>query len=74
MIPLNRRQKERLPLTPREKEVLALLMQGLIQKEAAAVLGISARTVAEHVQSAQRRFGAKTLPHLVVLTLQEPVA
>lgn len=67
MITATRRQKERLPLTPREKEVLHLLMQGLIQKEAADALGISVRTVAEHVQSAQRRIGAKSLVHLIVL-------
>jgi two-component system, NarL family, nitrate/nitrite response regulator NarL len=38
-------------LTPREREVLALLVQGADGKKAAAVLGIRLNTVRTHVQS-----------------------
>jgi DNA-binding NarL/FixJ family response regulator len=47
------------PLTPREREVLALLAQGLANKQVAARLGITEHTVKAHVAAiyAKRRAG-----------------
>ena len=44
-------------LTPREKEVLYLIAQGISRKECARLCGISPHTVAEHAKSAYRKLG-----------------
>ena len=45
-------------LTPREQEVLALMAEGLANKEIAASLGISTHTAKFHVESLLRKLGA----------------
>ena len=45
-------------LTPREQEVLALMAEGLANKEIAANLGISTHTAKFHVESVLRKLGA----------------
>ncbi len=45
-------------ITPRETEVLALLADGLANKEIAGRLGISAHTAKFHVESLLRKLGA----------------
>jgi len=45
-------------LSPREQEVLALLAEGLANKEIAARLGLSAHTAKFHVESILRKLGA----------------
>jgi DNA-binding CsgD family transcriptional regulator len=52
-------------LTLREREVLELLASGRRYKEAAHELGISKRTVEEHLQRAQRKLGAETLTQAI---------
>jgi LuxR family quorum sensing-dependent transcriptional regulator len=47
-------------LTPREREVLAMLAAGLTDAQVAARAGISQRTVLAHVASAKERLGAAT--------------
>ena len=47
-------------LTAREVEVLRLLARGLTNKQAAANLGISAKTVGRHVESIYSKIGAST--------------
>lgn len=47
--------KARDPLTPREKEVIALSADGLTSVEIAERLGMSARTVNQHVDNVARR-------------------
>ena len=49
-------------LTPRETEVLALVRQGLANKQIARRLGISERTVKAHLTSAFARIGVAR-PH-----------
>ena len=49
-----------LGLTPREREVLALLADGLSTRAAAARLGISPATVRNHVQHALAKLGVRT--------------
>jgi DNA-binding CsgD family transcriptional regulator len=62
-------------LTAREKEVMALIMNGLTSLEAGGVLGISRRTVEFHRAHVQRKFGARNGTHLAFLisTLQPPI-
>ena len=52
-------------LTPREREVLALLVEGHQNKVVAARLGISTRTAEHHRASVMAKMEARTLPQLV---------
>lgn len=52
-------------LTPREREVLERLVEGESNKEAAAKLGVSHRTVEFHRAHIMEKTGAKGLPDLV---------
>jgi two-component system response regulator FixJ len=56
-------------LTPREQEVLELLIEGLPSKLVAHRLGISTRTAEHHRSAVMRKMGARTLSHLVRMTL-----
>jgi DNA-binding NarL/FixJ family response regulator len=59
------------PLTPREMEVLHLLAQGLQNKEIAAELVISQRTVKFHVSSIMSKLGAGNRTEAVTLAAQQ---
>ncbi|HWZ50712.1 MAG TPA: response regulator [Granulicella sp.] len=60
------RLRERLAsLTPREREVLPLVVGGLLNKQAAAVLGISNVTLQVHRGQIMRKMAAKSLAELV---------
>jgi proline racemase len=66
------RQSERLAtLTDREREVLALLVEGLTNLEVAARLGISARTVEVHKARVLAKMGARNVPELIRLAARE---
>jgi RNA polymerase sigma factor (sigma-70 family) len=52
-------------LTPRERQVLALLVEGHQNKVVAARLGISTRTAEHHRASVMAKMEARTLPQLV---------
>lgn len=52
-------------LSAREREVLALLVEGKTSKEAAAVLGLSERTVEGHRAAIRDKVGARTTADLV---------
>ena len=52
-------------LTPREREVAALLMQGQTSKEIGKVLAISHRTVEIHRARLMRKYQAHSTPDLV---------
>jgi two-component system CheB/CheR fusion protein len=56
-------------LTPRERQVMALVVAGHGSKRIAANLGISHRTVENHRASIMKTTGAKSLPALVRLAL-----
>lgn len=60
-----------LPLNPREKEVLALVVMGLTSKEIAKKLSISKTTVETHRQNIRMKTGTKNTPELVALTLKK---
>lgn len=53
------------PLTPREKEVIALSAQGFTSEEIAERLGMAARTVNQHVDNVARKLGTKNRTHTV---------
>jgi FixJ family two-component response regulator len=65
-------------LTPREREVMALVVSGLLNKETGAELGISEVTVKVHRGQVMRKMGASSLPDLVTMAshlgLQQHVA
>jgi len=60
-------------LTPREREVLALVTSGKANKVMAADLGLSRRTIEIHRARVMEKMGASSLAHLVrmVLDLEE---
>ena len=52
-------------LTPREREIVALIADGLSGEEVAEALFLSPATVRTHLRNAMERSGAKTRAHLV---------
>jgi FixJ family two-component response regulator len=52
-------------LTPREREVLPLVVSGLLNKQIAAEIGTSETTVKVHRGQVMRKMGADSLPELV---------
>lgn len=52
-------------LSPREQEVMALVVAGLLNKQIAGELDLSEATVKVHRAQVMRKMGAKTLPDLV---------
>jgi len=56
-------------LTVRERQVMAMVLAGRHNKNIAADLGISQRTVENHRASIMKRMGAKSLPALARLAL-----
>jgi FixJ family two-component response regulator len=63
-------------LTPREREVLPLIVSGLLNKQAAAELKLSEVTLQVHKRNVLRKMGAASLADLVriALRLRIPVA
>ena len=60
------RARARAPrLTPRQREVLALLAGGASEKEVAFALGLSAHTAHDHVKAIHRAYGARSRGELL---------
>jgi FixJ family two-component response regulator len=62
-------------LTPRERDVLPLVVSGLLNKQAAAELGISEVTLQLHRRNVMQKLGANSLADLVRMAerLQIPI-
>lgn len=60
-------------LTSRQREVLQLIAEGLSVKEAAAVLGISTRTVEFHKYSMMESLGLKSSAELVRFAVEHGI-
>ena len=58
---------ERPPLTPREKQVLALVVMGYTNREIAEQLVLAESTVKSHLFSAFRRLGVRSRSEAVAL-------
>ena len=52
-------------LTPREREVFLLVIRGLLNKQTAALLGTSEKTIKIHRSHVMRKMQAESLPDLV---------
>ena len=52
-------------LTPREREVLPLVVSGLLNKQMAAEIGTTEATIKVHRSQLMKKMGAKSLPELV---------
>lgn len=63
-------RREERALTPREEEVLAQLIEGLSNKEIAAELGVTLRTVKAHVSSILQKLGVADRTQAVVAALR----
>lgn len=61
---------ERTALTEREREVLRRVAEGLPNKQIAAALGITPRTVKFHVSSVMSKLGADNRAHAAALAIQ----
>ena len=57
-------------LTPREREVMALVVAGLLNKQVGGELGISEITVKAHRGQVMRKMTAESLPALVMMSLR----
>jgi two-component system response regulator FixJ len=69
--PQQRRTREAIShLTPREREVLNLLVSGLQNKQIASELGISSRTVEVHRARLKHKLGVRTVTELVRLAME----
>jgi DNA-binding NarL/FixJ family response regulator len=67
-------KKTATPLTARQREVLQLLGQGCTMKEAAAILKVTARTVAFHKYRIMKEFGVKTNTELMQFAMKQRAA
>ncbi len=59
-------------ITPKEKEILTLLSQGLSTKAIAGSLSISHHTVESHGKNLRQKFDAKNSSELVMKALRHP--
>lgn len=60
------------PLSDRERQVVALVADGLTQKEVAVRLGLSFGSAKRYAARAREKLGAKSGPEMVARWLGEP--
>jgi FixJ family two-component response regulator len=52
-------------LSPRERQVMELVVQGMLNKQAGRQLGVTEKTIKAHRAQVMRKMGARSLPDLV---------
>ena len=60
-----------MPVTPKEKEVLQLLAEGMSSKQIATKLTISFHTVESHRKSLRQKFGARNVAEMITKAYQK---
>jgi DNA-binding NarL/FixJ family response regulator len=58
-------------LTPRETQIRDLILSGLVHKEIAARLGITAQTVQTHASRLYRKYGVESRGKMVAKIAEE---
>lgn len=58
-------------LTRREQEVMTLVIEGYSSRQIAAQLGVSFKTVEAHRAKVMRKMQAKSVPHLIRMSLRQ---
>lgn len=58
-------------LSPRQKDIVQMMVQGRSQKEIGRTLGISYNTVRQHLKSARDRTGSETSLQLAMRVYDE---
>ena len=66
-------QEPETPLTHREKEILALVTDGLTSKNIASQLGLSVLTIDTHRAHLMSKLGARNVAGLVVFAVQSGI-
>jgi len=61
------------PLTPRQRQAVSLLLRGMSEKEMAGALGVTQSTAHEYVVEAYRRLGVRSRPELIALWMDSGV-
>ena len=61
-------------LTPRQREIVELVVKGLTAKEIASVLGLSVRTIEFHKYRAMESLGVTTSAELIRVALEKGIA
>lgn len=64
---------QHLPLSNRQRQILALVAEGRTDNEIAIQLYLSARTVTWHVKNACTRLQARSRTHAVVLAMRQGI-
>jgi DNA-binding NarL/FixJ family response regulator len=71
---LSRQATQRLPgLSPREREIMDLLAQGLTGEQVAERLVLSSETVKTHIRNAMSKLEAHTRVHAVAIALRQAI-
>jgi DNA-binding NarL/FixJ family response regulator len=70
-LPLAEEDSEQKILTPKEKEVLSLMVKGMSSKEMAAQFGLSSRTVEAHRLNIMRKLGTANSAETIAIALRK---
>ena len=62
--------RERPPVTPRQRQILQMFADGHSTEEAAKRLGLSAETVRTHAKATLPRLGARDRAHAVAIAIR----
>ena len=57
-------------LSPRQREVLTLVAEGLSSAQIAEALGISIETTRTHIKNIRKQLGAPTAAHAVAIAME----